>query len=82
VQALDHGGVFGGDAVAKRLGTVGRRNSGGVEQVFAAPRNTVQRAAVFSGGNFFVSFLGLGEREIGSQRDDAAQLGVEILNAR
>ena len=81
VQALDHGGIFGGNAIAERLGAVGGRNSGGIEKVFSAPGNSVQRAAIFPGGNFRVGFLGLREGEVGGQGDDAAEFGIVLFDS-
>ena len=46
---------------------------------FAAPRNAVQRSAIFAGGDFFVGLLRLLQRQVASQRDDAVQLGIELL---
>ena len=59
VEALDDGGILIGDAVAERLGAVGGGDAGGVEKVFRAPGNSVQRAAIFSGGDFLVGLFGL-----------------------
>ena len=81
VQALHDGGVFVGNAVAEGLGAVGGGDAGGVEQVLAAPGNAVQRAAIFSGGDFLVGLLRLCESEIAGEGDDAAQLGIELLDA-
>ena len=71
----------GRDAIAERLGAVGGRDAGGIEQIFAAPGDAVQRAAIFAGGDFDVGLFGLRERQVARQRDDAAQLGIEALEA-
>ena len=63
VQALDDGGVFCGNAIAKRLGAIGGGDSGGVEKIFSAPGNSVQRAAIFSCGDFGVGLFGLWKGE-------------------
>ena len=81
VQALHHGGVLIRDAVAEWLGAPGGRNAGGVEQVFAAPRDAVQRAAIFAGGDFGVGLLGLLQGEVARERDDAAQRGIKFFEA-
>ena len=81
MEAFDHGSVVFRNAVAERLGAIRGGNAGGVEKIFPAPGNAVQRAAVFSGGDFFVGLFGLGEREIARKRNDAAQLGIELLDA-
>ena len=70
-----------GDAVAEGLGAVGGGDAGGVEQIFAAPGDAVQRAAIFSGGDFAVGLFGLREGEVARQGDDAAQLGIEAVDA-
>ena len=41
----------------------------------------MQRSAISSGGNLRVSLLGLLHREIGGQRDHAAQLGIVLAQA-
>ena len=81
VKALHDGGVFFRNAIAERLGAVSSGDSGGVQKILAAPRDAVKRTAVFAGGDFFVGLLCLGEREIARERDDAAQLGIELLDA-
>ena len=81
MQALDDGGVGCRNAIAEWFGTVGRANAGGIEQVFAAPGNAVERAAIFSGGDFGVGLFGLREGEVSCERDDAAELGIEAFDA-
>jgi hypothetical protein len=81
VQALDHGGVLRGHAIAVRLGAVGGRDAGGIDQILGAPRDAVQRAAILSGGDLHVGLFGLRQRQVARERDDAAQLGVEALQA-
>ena len=81
LQPLHHGGVSVGHAIAIRLGAVGGGDAGGVEQVFRAPGNAVQRAAIFAGGDFGVGLLRLCEGVIARERDDATQLGIEALQA-
>ena len=81
VEALDDGGVFLGNAIAERLRAIGGGNAGGVEKILAAPGNAVKRTAIFSGGDFCVGLFGLGEGEIAGEGDDAAELGIELLDA-
>ena len=81
VQTLYDRGIFAGHAIAERLRAVGGWNSRGVQQILAAPRDAVQRSAIFARGDFLVGLLGLLQREVARQRDDAAQLGIELLQA-
>ena len=62
VETLDHRGILLGDAVAERLSAVSRGNARGVEEIFCAPGNAVQRAAIVAGGDFRVGAAGLLER--------------------
>ncbi len=41
----------------------------------------MKRAAIFAGGDFRVGFFGLREGEIASEGDDAAELGIKLLDA-
>ena len=79
VQALHNYGILRGHAVAIWLGAVGGGNAGGVQQILGAPRYAMQWAAIVSGGNLAVGLLGLRQRQIAGERDDAAQLGIEAL---
>src|SRR5258707_15085338 len=81
MQTLYHDCVFSRDAVAERLSAVGGRNSGGVEKIFHTPGDSMQRSAVMSGGDFFVSFLRLRECQVARECDDAVQPGIELLKA-
>ena len=54
MQTLHDDGIFFGHAIAERLCAIGRSNSRRVEQILAAPRDAVQRSAIFARGNFFV----------------------------
>ena len=81
MEALDHSGVFSGHAVPEGLSTIRGGDVRRVEKIFAAPWNSVQRTAVFTGGNFFVCFVRLSESKVARERDDAAQLGIELLDA-
>ncbi len=81
MQALDDGSVGGRNAIAEWFGAVGRANAGGIKQIFAAPRNAVERAAIFSGSDFGVCLLRLREGEVFCQRDDATELGIETLDS-
>ena len=51
MQALHYNGILRGHTVAIRLGAVGGGDTGGIEQIFGAPRDAMQRAAVVSGGD-------------------------------
>src|ERR1043165_4897617 len=52
VQSFYDRSVIRRNAVAVRLGAVGCRNTFGIEQVFCAPGNSMQRSAIFSGCDF------------------------------
>ena len=41
----------------------------------------MQRSTIFSGGNFLIGTLRLLQSQFGGQRDDAAQLGIELPKA-
>ena len=81
VQAMDHGGILVGHAVAERLGAPGGAHAGGVQQVLAAPGHAVQRSAVLAGGNLAVGLPCLFQCLFLHQRDHAQQLGVMALDA-
>src|SRR5437868_6404340 len=69
-----------GYAVPERLCAVGCRDTRGIEKVFTAPRDAVQRTAVPAGGDLFICFLRLRKSQVGRQRNDAAQLRIETLD--
>src|SRR5262249_61480061 len=48
VKAFDYSGVFFRNAIAEGFGAVSCSDSGSVEQVFSAPGNAMERAAIFS----------------------------------
>jgi hypothetical protein len=81
VEALDYGCVF----VEGLMLEAARAPGGGIafdgEQVFCAPGDAVQRAAVFAGGDFFVGFFGLGEGAVLGEGDDEVEFGVVALEA-
>jgi len=79
VEAGGDGGVGGGDAVAIGFGAPGGGDPGGVEEVFGTPGDAVEGAAVVAGGYFLVGLPGLGQGVVGGEGDDAAELGVEVL---
>ena len=79
VQALHHYGIFGRDAIAKRLGSICGRDARRIEQILAAPRNAVQRPAILSRRDLCVRLLRLLQRQLARQRDHAMQLGIELL---
>jgi hypothetical protein len=81
VEALHNGGVVLGNAVAERLGAIRGGNASRVEKILGAPGDAVKRAAVFASGDFCVGLLRLGEGEIAREGDDAAKLGIELLDA-
>ena len=58
------------------LGAPGRGDVGGVEEVFCAPGDAVERAAVLAGGDLGVGGFGLGERMVAGEGDDAVDLWV------
>ena len=59
MQSLHHRGIFRGNTIAEWLRAVGRRNPGGVQQIFPAPRNSVQRTAIFAARDLLVGLLRL-----------------------
>ena len=81
MQAVDHGGVLGRHAIAVWLGAVGGRDAGGIDQIFGAPRDAVQRTAILAGSDLQVRLFGLRQGQVAGERDHAAQLGVEALDA-
>src|ERR1019366_7157285 len=82
VKALDNGRVLRGYAISKRLGAIGCRNARRVEKIFGSPRDAMQRTAILAGCDFPVSVLGLCKRVLAGGRDDATQLGIELLQTR
>src|SRR5205085_10275847 len=68
-------------AVSVRLGAVCGRDTGGVDEVFSAPRDAVQRSAVLARGDLLVGLPGLSERQLACQRDDTPQLRIEAFQA-
>ena len=64
------------------LSAVGGGNVGGVEEVFCAPGDAVEWAAVVAGGDFGVGGFGLCEGVVAGEGDDAVDLGIEALDAR
>ncbi len=81
VEAGGDGGVGGGDAVLEGLGAVGGGDVGGVEEVFCAPGNAVERAAIVAGGDFGVGGFGLREGVVAGEGDDAVDFWIEALDA-
>jgi hypothetical protein len=81
VQTADDGGILCGDAVLVELGAIGGGDAGCVEEIFAAPGDAVQRAAVVAGGDLAIGLAGLIERDLGRGGDDAAQGGVVVRDA-
>ena len=79
IQFPHHSRIRLGYAVAKRLRSIRCGNSCCVEQVFSAPRNSVQRSAIFSRRNFRVRFLRVGHRVFARKSDHAPQCGIEFL---
>ena len=69
-----------GNPVAERLGAVGRRDTRGVEQILHAKWNPVKWPAVSPGSDLSVRLLRLRESAFPVERDDAAQLRIELLN--
>jgi hypothetical protein len=81
VKAFDHGGVFRGDTIAKWLGAVGGGDSGGVDEVLRAPGDAVKGSSIMARGDFLIRLPGLGEGEVFGEGDNAAQFGIEALEA-
>ena len=82
VKTLDDDRVRGGDAIPKGLGAIRGGNARGVQKVLRAPWNAMQRSAILAGRDFLIGTLGLGERQFAGKRDDATQLGIELLQTR
>ena len=59
VEACGDGGVGGGDAVLEGFGAPGGGDVGGVEEIFCAPGDAVEWAAVVAGGDLGVGWLWL-----------------------
>ena len=81
VETLDDGGIGLRYAIAEGLRAIGGGDVGGVEQILCAPGNAVQRATIAAGGDLAIGLLGLLERMVFGERDDAAQRGIEALEA-
>ena len=81
MQTLDDGGISGRNAIAEWFRAIRGANSGRVEQILAAPGNAVERAAIFSGGNFGVGVFGLRESQVFCERNDATELWIEAFDA-
>src|SRR5258708_11011514 len=79
MQTLHYYRVLRWHAAAERLGAVRGRNSGGVEQIFRAPRNAVERSSVVSRGNFFVCLFRLCKGEFARESNYAMQFGIELF---
>ena len=81
VKALDDGGVVFGNAIAERFGAISGGNAGGVEKIFSAPGDSVERTAVLPCRDFGVGLLGLLQGEIFRERDDAEKFGIKFFEA-
>ena len=79
VQPLNNDCVGGGNAIAKGLGAIGRGNACRVQKVFSAPWDAVQRPPIFPSGDFLIGSFGLSKRQVAGEGNDAAQLGIELL---
>ena len=65
-----------GMRLRKGLGAVGCGDIGGVEEIFCAPGDSVERTAVVASGNFGVGGFGLREGVVAGEGDDAVDLWV------
>ena len=81
LRRFDDRGILLGDAVAERLGAVSGGNARGVEEIFCAPGNAVQRAAILAGGDFRVGAAGLLERVVGRRVMMQRSCGSKWLDA-
>ena len=81
VEPLHHRRIFFRNTVAIRLRTPGGRNVGGIEQVFNAVGNAVQRAAILPSSDLRIRLFRLRQGMVGGQGDHAAQLGIVLLQA-
>jgi hypothetical protein len=81
VQTTYDGGIRFGHSVSEGLRTVRGWNGRGVEQIFAAPGDSVQGTAIVARGYLAVRLLRLGKRELTGQRDDTTQFWVELCDA-
>ena len=79
MKTLHHRRVLCGYPITEGLRAVGGGNARGIKQVFASPGDAVQRPAVPSSSNFFVSLSGLRQRQVARERDHAPQLGIEFF---
>ena len=55
----DHGAILRRDAVSVELRAPGGWDPGSIDQIFDAPGNAVQRAAILPGGDFSISLARL-----------------------
>src|SRR5947209_19316707 len=81
IKARDDGRVFIEGLLLESTGAPGRAVALYAKQVFAAPRNAMQRSAIFAGGDFAVGFARLRLCALVSEGDDAVKLRVESLEA-
>src|SRR5262245_32098540 len=81
MEALDDGGVFVWNAIAKRFCAVSGGDSGSIEKILGSPGDAVERAPVFAGHDFGVGFFRLRQSGIAREGDDRAKLRIELLNA-
>src|SRR5580693_8351501 len=81
METSHHRRVRSGYAVSKRLGSISGGDAGSVQQIFAAPWDAVQRAAIFARRDFSIGLLRLRQRQVARQSDDAMQLRVKSLES-
>src|SRR5262249_34900444 len=74
-SAYNHG-IFVGSTIAIGFCAIGRGNARGIEQVLGAPRNTVQWAAVLTGGDLGVCLSCLSQPQFTRKSDDAMKPGI------
>jgi hypothetical protein len=75
-QLPDDGAVLLGHAVAEDARTARRSKAGGVVQILERDGDPVQRAAIDAVREVVVGAFRLGERGLGRERDEGAQLAV------
>ncbi len=78
MKTLHNRGIFLGHSVSEGLGSIGRWDSGGVQEIFRAPRNSMERPTVFVRRDFLIRLLGLCEREFRRECNDTAQLRIGL----
>src|SRR5712692_3327103 len=66
-------------AISERFCSVSGGDSGSVEKILCAPRDAMQRPAVFACSDLLIGLFGLRERQLARERDDAVQLLIELL---